>query len=234
MSKGAIDQKRLDKMFSLNLKYDGQQFTFHDINFHWTDLLCMTDEEFDKAYTRAKNRKLEIEKSMGDMATMNKDLNTAWDQTDQKDLPMAEFNELCNTLYELELNKETLADQVKKLNVKILDQKGKILAVLDQYNLPNFRNENALFYQAERSTVKVIDKSQVYNFLKSQTYLDDEGNERNYFDSLATVNSQTLGRFVKEQKKILEEQDIYEYEVPGLEIGSLIELRLKDKKKKGE
>ena len=51
------EKDRMDKMFSLNLKFDGQSFIYKDINFHWTDLLCMTDETFDKAFKGAKDRK---------------------------------------------------------------------------------------------------------------------------------------------------------------------------------
>lgn len=55
------NNERKNKMFSLGLKFDGQSFVFKDINFHWTDLICMSDEDFEKAYTGAKARKEQIE-----------------------------------------------------------------------------------------------------------------------------------------------------------------------------
>jgi DNA-directed RNA polymerase subunit RPC12/RpoP len=54
--------ERRNKMFELGLKWEGQQFTFKDINFHWTDLICMSDEKFEKSYEGAKIRKAQIEK----------------------------------------------------------------------------------------------------------------------------------------------------------------------------
>ncbi len=55
------DKKRQNKLFQLGLKWDGQSFTFHDINFHWTDVVAMTDAAFNKAYTGAQKKKEQIE-----------------------------------------------------------------------------------------------------------------------------------------------------------------------------
>jgi len=57
----ARNNERRNKMFSLGLKFDGQSFVFKDINFHWTDLICMSDEDFEKNYAGAKARKEQIE-----------------------------------------------------------------------------------------------------------------------------------------------------------------------------
>ena len=53
---------RADKLSALGLRYDGQQFAYADINFHWTDITCMSDAEFDKAYEGAVKRKAVIDK----------------------------------------------------------------------------------------------------------------------------------------------------------------------------
>jgi len=53
--------ERQGKMFELGLKWNGSEFCYRDINFHWTDLLCMVKEEFDKAYEGAKARKAELD-----------------------------------------------------------------------------------------------------------------------------------------------------------------------------
>lgn len=47
---------RQSAMFSLGLKWDGQMFHYKDINFHWTDLLCMSDADFDKNLKGANKR----------------------------------------------------------------------------------------------------------------------------------------------------------------------------------
>jgi hypothetical protein len=66
MKVGDVTQKSIErskKLFELGLKYDGETMFYEDINFHWTDLLCMTDEEFDKAYSGAVERKKSIDKA---------------------------------------------------------------------------------------------------------------------------------------------------------------------------
>lgn len=58
------DQDRSDgrrnAMYALGLKFDGQQFSYQDINFHWTDLLTMSDEKFAKAVEGATKRMEQI------------------------------------------------------------------------------------------------------------------------------------------------------------------------------
>lgn len=49
-------KERAQKLLDLGLRYDGQSFIYQDINFHWTDLQCMTDEEFNEALEGAKKR----------------------------------------------------------------------------------------------------------------------------------------------------------------------------------
>lgn len=47
---------RQSAMFALGLQWDGQMFHYQDINFHWTDLLCMDDSTFDKNLKGATKR----------------------------------------------------------------------------------------------------------------------------------------------------------------------------------
>lgn len=67
-------EERQNKMFSLGLKWDGEQFIFRDINFHWTDLRCMSKEDFDTNFEKAKARKLEIEKRDAEILAENERL----------------------------------------------------------------------------------------------------------------------------------------------------------------
>jgi len=48
--------ERSDKLWKLGLKFDGDSFVYMDINFHHTDLLCMSEEEFEKALKGASER----------------------------------------------------------------------------------------------------------------------------------------------------------------------------------
>lgn len=54
--------ERVDRLRELGLLFNGMAFVYHNINFHWTDLVCMSDEEFDKALEGATNRLKELKR----------------------------------------------------------------------------------------------------------------------------------------------------------------------------
>jgi len=59
-------KERSKKLQEMGLIFDGSSFIYEDINFHWTDLLCMTDEDFEKAPQGALKRKKIINKNKND------------------------------------------------------------------------------------------------------------------------------------------------------------------------
>jgi hypothetical protein len=52
---------RQNTLLLIGLKYNGEEFCYHDINFHHTELITMTDEEFNSAVKNIKERKAEID-----------------------------------------------------------------------------------------------------------------------------------------------------------------------------
>lgn len=59
--KNKIDYKKREedrwaKLFALGLKFNGEEFIYLDINFHWTELMTMTDKEFEIALNKTKER----------------------------------------------------------------------------------------------------------------------------------------------------------------------------------
>lgn len=50
-------KERSDKLFKLGLKWDGNYFTYpkQGINFHWTDLTCMSDEKFNSTLSKVES-----------------------------------------------------------------------------------------------------------------------------------------------------------------------------------
>jgi hypothetical protein len=79
------EKRRRDLMFSLGLKWDGQQFTKEDINFHWTDLICMSKEDFDKAFEGAKRRSEEIDAEQAKLKAENQELRKKEEERIQKE-----------------------------------------------------------------------------------------------------------------------------------------------------
>lgn len=55
------ETNRMNKMYSLGLKFNGESFIYHDVNFHWTDLICISDSAFEKATIGAEKRIKEID-----------------------------------------------------------------------------------------------------------------------------------------------------------------------------
>ena len=56
----ARSKERQQQLLDIGLTYDGEQFCHKDVNFHHTELITMSDSEFDKAYQGAKARMEEI------------------------------------------------------------------------------------------------------------------------------------------------------------------------------
>jgi hypothetical protein len=55
---------RCKKLFDLGLKFNGTELFYKDINFHWTDIICMSDKEFDKALEGATKRMEVLKESL--------------------------------------------------------------------------------------------------------------------------------------------------------------------------
>lgn len=50
-------EDRCKKLWNIGLKFNGTDFIYQDINFHWTDIVCMDDDDFEKALIGATARK---------------------------------------------------------------------------------------------------------------------------------------------------------------------------------
>lgn len=55
--------RRCKELTEMGLSFDFREnsYVYHDINFHTTDLLCMSEEEWRRAIEGAKERKLAID-----------------------------------------------------------------------------------------------------------------------------------------------------------------------------
>lgn len=59
--------ERQQKLIKLGLVFDGEQFKYKDVNFHWTDIVCMEKEEFDRQYTDAEARMADLREQEAEM-----------------------------------------------------------------------------------------------------------------------------------------------------------------------
>lgn len=132
----AEQERRRSKMYELGLIFNGEEFIYKDINFHWTDLICMTVEEFDKTFEEATKRMAQIKqqikqeeadieaKAIADKEQLEKDLNKG-DAAKMRDLIVDlialkskyKFKSKKNQLLYAQLSKE-IDVIVERLNVK--------------------------------------------------------------------------------------------------------------------
>jgi hypothetical protein len=47
-------RQRTDRLFKLGLVFNGQEYCKDDVNVHWTEIACDSDEEFEKKYQKIK------------------------------------------------------------------------------------------------------------------------------------------------------------------------------------
>lgn len=57
-------ERRSLKLLQLGLKFNGESYVYDDINFHWTDVTCMSDAEFNVAYEGAVRRMAVIQAAL--------------------------------------------------------------------------------------------------------------------------------------------------------------------------
>lgn len=75
MSKQLDDRResRVKKLSDLGLMFNGAEMCYEDINFHWTEILCDTDAEFDKAYAGAVKRMATLKQEEAHASQNNSD-----------------------------------------------------------------------------------------------------------------------------------------------------------------
>jgi hypothetical protein len=127
---------RQNKMFSLGLKWDGQSFVYKDINFNWTDLVCMSDEDFEKAVTGASERKSALDKEAEDLrlkeeAEAEADrIRIAKEKEDAKKKALApdkdKLIDLSKTVLSLNVKSELAKETIKKAHEIIISAINKM------------------------------------------------------------------------------------------------------------
>ncbi len=134
---------RMSKMFELGLRYDGQSFTYKDINFHWSDLICMTDEEFENAVAGARKRLSDIKKDEASIAERKKQAGKARAEmlseigikldentcADMEETVWNEYYESSNKAYQAEQNRIHLDKMREKKEHEDKTQKLREMAI---------------------------------------------------------------------------------------------------------
>jgi len=68
--------KRINQLYALGFKFNGQDLIDSDFNVHWTELICDTDEEFNTKLEKIKKEKERRSKMViCPFCGQNKDIN---------------------------------------------------------------------------------------------------------------------------------------------------------------
>lgn len=134
------------------------------------------------------------------------------------------MNELITTLREHRDQKDGLKNELSLLEAKIQALEDAIRETLTACGLSNFKGNAGDVTLVEKSSVRVPkdpeSKQAFFEYLR----------KRDMFDALATVNSQTLNSWYREEESLALERGEFDFKVPGIgEPSVYTELRLRRK-----
>lgn len=120
------------------------------------------------------------------------------------------LNELCKTLLQLRDNKEACAEALKVANEAVDEIETKILNVLVENNMPNFKSEHGTFSVKTSKTFAQPEslerKLELFEYLKTQ----------GIFENMVAVNARTLSSWAAKEVESKEKQGVFGWVPPGL------------------
>ena len=124
---------------------------------------------------------------------------------------LKEVDELVTKLAEHRRTKDDLESKKKLVNVEIDTLETRIIALLTEAELKTFQGQAATVTVTERMSVKVPrdpeSREAFFNYLK----------DKGMFESLITVNSQSLNKFYKTEEEVAVQNGEIDFKIPGLE-----------------
>jgi heme-degrading monooxygenase HmoA len=123
-------------------------------------------------------------------------------------MELFEINKIVEELSALKERKAHLAEMTSTVNERISKLEGFLTDELTMNNLESYKSPYGTIYKVVHPSVKIEDKQAFHEWLKS----------KDYFDSIASVNSQTLKAFVKTQEGT---------EIPGLTVTDFVKLNFR-------
>ncbi len=135
-------------------------------------------------------------------------------------MEMKELVDACNCFVELQSKVKEIDKEKKKLNEEKEKLGEKILFMLDEFNLPNFRFDKGLISRRVVTGASITDKDALFDYLK----------QKGQFESLVSVHSRTLASWLKTEKEVAESQGEYELEVPGVKQTELLKISFREGK----
>jgi glycyl-tRNA synthetase beta subunit len=131
------------------------------------------------------------------------------------EVTMAQMDELCRKYAQLKHEKEEIEAVLKDKSEEIRDVQMQLNAVLELMELGSFKSKHGTIIRSERWSVRTPkdpdSKKAFFDFLK----------ERDLYDQMITVNSQTLNALYNQERKALNAEGKENPVWPGIEPGEV-------------
>lgn len=134
----------------------------------------------------------------------------AWETQAPADVTLKGLTELCEKLIMSRESKDVINEELKKIAEQIDELEMKILNIMKENALPNFKGafgtisikNNKTVAQPEDMSAKI----QLFDYLKSQ----------GIFEEMVAVNSRTLSSWANKEIEAREKQGVFGWVPPGL------------------
>ena len=134
----------------------------------------------------------------------------SFEEKPMADITMVEFEAFIKEFAEAKEKVDQLAYEKTKAT-EVMDMwESKVMSVMQQFNKTSYRSSYGLLVRSERWSWKTPksdeDKQAFYGYLKS----------KGLFDTMISVNSQTLNSFAKKELELAKEEGDLDFKLPGL------------------
>lgn len=129
---------------------------------------------------------------------------------------VADMDDIVSRIAALRSEKGAKKLALDEVNTELDALELKAMEMLKDSGIPNFRGKDGLITVSHRTSVRVPqgeERLSFFNYLK----------ERGIFDSMITVNSQTLNAFYKSEFELAQERGDDDFTIPGISGETIVE-----------
>lgn len=123
---------------------------------------------------------------------------------------ISDFESVCEQIKKKREEIDAMKAQVSQLNKELGMLENKAQAMLENNDITSYKSKSGTVYVSYYESVKMPqtleDKAQFFTWLK----------ERDLYDSMVTVNSQSLNSLYRKEKEAAEENGDLFFKIPGL------------------
>lgn len=147
-----------------------------------------------------------------------KDVREAFDEKPMEDISLMEFEKAIQEYAEAKEEVERLG-ALKNKATEVMDMfESRVMSIMQAFNKTSYRSSYGLLVRSERWSWKTPksdeEKDAFYGYLK----------EKGLFDTMISVNSQTLNSFAKKELEAAKELGDIDFTIPGLGEPTLTEM----------